>query len=271
MAVPPNSLHGRVLIGAVLMMSAAPLFAGTAALRDLTTDRPDTTESPYTIDAGHFQVETTLFGYARGRRDAGGARPEAFEFGTTNVRIGVGSALELDFGLQPYGIADAGAGTSRRDGIGAAAIRAKFNLWGNDGGASALAVLPYINIPLQPGRGIGPDDVEFGVLIPLAFDLSDTFGLGLNAGAVYRRGGLDNRYRTAAVATASLAVSWTNSIGSYFELTLEAGGGDPAASSFNSGVTLLANPNLQFDVGIGLGLSGAADRIAPFTGVALRF
>ena len=27
-------------------------------LRDLSTDRPDLTESPYTVDAGHFQIET---------------------------------------------------------------------------------------------------------------------------------------------------------------------------------------------------------------------
>lgn len=41
-------------------------------LRDLTTDRPDTTESPFTIDAGHVQIETNLFGYSRSRGDARG-------------------------------------------------------------------------------------------------------------------------------------------------------------------------------------------------------
>src|SRR5690606_6853586 len=32
-------------------------------LRDLTTDRPDMTESPFTVDAGRVQTETNLFGY----------------------------------------------------------------------------------------------------------------------------------------------------------------------------------------------------------------
>jgi hypothetical protein len=36
-------------------------------LRDLTTDRPDVTESPFTVDAGRIQAETNLFGYARSR------------------------------------------------------------------------------------------------------------------------------------------------------------------------------------------------------------
>ena len=36
-------------------------------LRDLTTDRPDLTESPITVDAGRMQVEVNAFGYARSR------------------------------------------------------------------------------------------------------------------------------------------------------------------------------------------------------------
>jgi hypothetical protein len=34
-------------------------------LRDMTTDRPDTTESPFTVDAGRLQVETNLLGFSR--------------------------------------------------------------------------------------------------------------------------------------------------------------------------------------------------------------
>lgn len=34
-----------------------------ALLREMTTDRPDVTESAYSVDAGHFQLETELAGY----------------------------------------------------------------------------------------------------------------------------------------------------------------------------------------------------------------
>ena len=34
-------------------------------LREMTTDRPDLTESPFTVDAGHVQFETTIVGYSR--------------------------------------------------------------------------------------------------------------------------------------------------------------------------------------------------------------
>ena len=36
-----------------------------ALMRDMDTDRPDTTESPYTVDAGHVQIEFSLTEYAR--------------------------------------------------------------------------------------------------------------------------------------------------------------------------------------------------------------
>ena len=44
-------------------------------LRDLSPDRPDATESPITVDAGRYQVETSLFDY---RRDQGN---ETFTYG----------------------------------------------------------------------------------------------------------------------------------------------------------------------------------------------
>jgi len=34
-------------------------------MREMTTDRPDVTQSPYTIDAGHLQIELSLIEYTR--------------------------------------------------------------------------------------------------------------------------------------------------------------------------------------------------------------
>jgi len=34
-----------------------------ALMREMATDRPDKTESAYTVDAGHFQVEMDLLSY----------------------------------------------------------------------------------------------------------------------------------------------------------------------------------------------------------------
>ena len=42
-----------------------------ALLRELNTDRPDQTEGPITVDAGHFQLELDLVSYAYDRETSG--------------------------------------------------------------------------------------------------------------------------------------------------------------------------------------------------------
>jgi len=250
-------------------LPAAPAPAASS-LRELTTDRPDTTESPFTINAGHVQFETTIFGYNRAPRDAGGANAEDFEFATTNVRIGLTNALELNVVVHPYGIIEPGGGAARQQGIGAVDVRAKLNLIGNDGGRIALALLPYISIPTDRRNGVSPSYVEYGLLVPVAFDLSERFGLGVNAGVNARRDDPAEPYRVYGVATASLAVSWNDRLGSYYEVALEAGGNRAASISLNTGITWLVRDNLQLDVGTQFGVNGDAPLFGPFIGFSLR-
>lgn len=272
-----------VIAWAALLVSAAPLGVasaqqpkpaptpGSSSLRDLTTDRPDTTESPFTIDAGHVQVETTIFGYSRTQGDANGNHAESFEFATTNLRIGLTSAFELNVVVHPFGISAPGGGVARQQGIGAIDGRAKLNLIGNDGSKVALALLPYVSIPTDRSNGVSPRYAEFGLLVPLAFDLGGRFGLGLNAGINARRDGPADPYRVYGVATASLAMSWNDRLGSYYEVAVEAGGNQPAATSLNTGITWLAGDNLQLDAGTQFGVSGDAAQVGPFIGFSLRF
>ena len=75
-----------------------------ALMRNMTTDRPDLTESPFTVDAGHIQVETNIFGYARSRSDPDGVFIRSFEYATTNVRIGLTNYAELNVVFAPHSV-----------------------------------------------------------------------------------------------------------------------------------------------------------------------
>src|ERR1039458_221434 len=55
------------------------------AMRELTPDRPDKTESPYTVDAGHFQLEMDFANYTRD--DAEGVRTAAWNVAPFNLKI----------------------------------------------------------------------------------------------------------------------------------------------------------------------------------------
>ena len=183
-------------------------------LRDMTTDRPDTTESPFTVDAGRVQVETNLFGFARSRPDEDGVVTDSYELVNANVRIGITSDTEIGFVWQSYGIVrsrHADPVTSfRHDGIGGLDVRGKVNLWGNDAfakpGDTALALLPFLTLPTDDDNGISPEDVEGGLLVPLAINLPRGFGLGINAGVLRLKDDDASGYHTDYVATAALVL-----------------------------------------------------------------
>src|SRR5438445_434069 len=69
------------------------LFNPTPAeyLRALDTDGPGSTESPYTVDAGHFQIEMTLVSYTSDRESFNGVmqRFEAWAISPMHLKIGM--------------------------------------------------------------------------------------------------------------------------------------------------------------------------------------
>jgi hypothetical protein len=246
----------------------------------MATDRPDTTESPLTVDAGHIQIETNLFGYARSRPDEDGTVTDSYEFATTNVRIGLTNSTEINVVWQPYGsvrtrAADVGT-PSRQSGIGGVDIRGKVNLWGNDTferTGSALALLPFVTLPTKEDNGISPEHVEGGLIVPLALTLPHKFGLGLNGGVVWVKNDDAAGYRAEYLASASLAYEWTDKLGTYYEVAANFDTDDPRGDVvvLGTGITYAVTDNLQLDAGVNLGVTSAADRVNPFVGVSSRF
>lgn len=248
-------------------------------LREMTTDRPDTTESPFTVDAGHVQVETTLLGYARSRPDDDDAVTDSYEMATTNVRIGLTNETEINLVWQPYGTArtrQPGVLTTHDSGVGSFDIRGKINVWGNDTFAktgSALALLPFITLPTDDDSGISPEFVEGGLIVPAAFTLPHNFGLGVNGGAVWGKDDDASGYHTEYIATASLSYEWSSKLGTYYEIATTFHTEDPRGDIviLATGVTYAVTDNLQLDAGINFGVTEAADRFNPFVGVSQRF
>ncbi|MCX9148324.1 transporter [Erythrobacter sp. WG] len=251
---------------------------GGDRLRDLTTDRPDIAESPYTVDPGHIQIETTLIGYTRSRRDPAGVATDSYEFATSNLRIGLTDRLELDLVWQPYGIVDPRRGGAPARGIGSVTIRAKYNLWGNDGpsqpGDTALGLLPYVTLPTDADNGVSEREVSFGLIVPVALELGGGFALGMNAGANFTREDARDRFDASVLAVASLGFAWTERLGSYAEVAWEFSRGGPDGGdvvTLDTGLTFRIAENWQLDAGINVGVTRAADPIAPFIGFAARF
>ena len=276
---------------AALMASMSPAWATDRSqyslinptpdsqLREMTTDRPDITEVPFTIDPGRVQIETSVFNYARGR-DPGGAAVHAYDVMVTNVRIGITQNFEAGFVLQPYSkvrIRQSGVPTLLHSGMGGLELRSKYNLWGNDTfdkpGATALAILPFVVLPTDDDNGISPAFTEVGFNVPFAIQLSPKLSLGINGGMTWVREDAGTGYQPQYTASASFGYDWTDVWGSYVELAgrfnTEDPRGDPV--SFGAGITYAVTKNLQLDAGVNVGLTSSADRINPFVGFSARF
>src|SRR5262245_56855309 len=62
------------------------------------------TLSPYTVNPGHFQIESYLVDYATSRdtRGGGNVRTDSWSFASTTFKYGVTRNLDLELEINPY-------------------------------------------------------------------------------------------------------------------------------------------------------------------------
>lgn len=236
-------------------------------LRPLSADRPDTTESPYTVDAGHVQIESSVIDWVRDGDD------DTLTIASTNFKVGLLHNLDIQFVVDPYVRSDADEpGGGFNDGFGDSQIRLKLNLWGNDGGRTAMAVMPFIKLPTA-NEPLGNDEVEGGLILPFAVDVTEGMSLGLMAefDAVYDED--DGDHDLEFVHTAVLGFDLIQRVGAFIEYVgvLGSDSSTPYAASAGVGLTFALNDNCQLDCGLNFALNDAADDLNPFAGFTVRF
>ena len=111
------------------------------AMREFSIDRPDVTESPQTVDAGHFQFEGDLLKWTK---ESGGKAPRTIAFLNGLYKMGLSHSWDVQVGIELYNIYHNPEAEKIDEGYGATTIRLKHNFWGNDGDKkSALGIIPY--------------------------------------------------------------------------------------------------------------------------------
>ncbi|WP_345200027.1 transporter [Chryseobacterium ginsengisoli] len=150
-----------------------------ALMREMETDRPDVTESPYTVDAGHLQYETDLVRLINEKSDL--LKTSTLLINQANLKIGITGSTAIQIGWQSYGRqkeTEIGSGSvTTTDGIGDVTLRIKQNLIGNDHGNFALAVLPYVKFPTS--KYDEESRFEGGLIVPMSYKFPDEWKLGL--------------------------------------------------------------------------------------------
>lgn len=251
----------------VIALVAAGQGNAQDRLRPLAADRPDATESPQTVDRGHWQFETSILGYAQDR--SAGETRRRYEVFNTNLKYGVSDSVDLHLVVSPYvrEEVEAQGVTDSRSTHGDIELRSKINLWGNDGGESAMALLPYVKIP---SGALSNDKTEGGLIVTYGTELGG-FEVGLQGQADYLYDESKDQMGWAGSHTAVLGYELSSQVGGYIEYIgerdLEAGY-IPYASF---GFTYQSDANRQWDAGSKVALDKQGQDFEIFMGFTQRY
>lgn len=247
-------------------------------MREMSTDRPDKTESAYTVDAGHYQIEMDVFSYALDRYNGvpGDHRTEALAIAPVNLKVGLLNNVDLQLVIQPYvSLREknvAAREVNRNRGFGDVIPRLKVNLWGNDGGTTALAVMPYIKLPTNTDD-VGNNSVEGGLMVPLAISLPQEFNLGLMTQLDILRDESGDGHHPEFVNTITISRGIVGDLSGFVEFysSVSTESGSEWVGTFDFGFTYMLTEDIQLDAGAFIGVTRSADDINPFLGVSWRF
>lgn len=259
-----------VIAGATHTATASPIAtpalpqpASPAALRDLSTDRPDTTESPFTVDAGHFQFELEIAAWER----SGGQ--STLNLGELNLKAGLTHSTDLQLVLPLYSKT---RHSENAEGFGDVSVRLKRNLWGNDSGSTAFALMPFVKFPTA-SRDLGNGAVEGGLILPFSFSLPGNWDAAVMSEIDLAADDEGDDHRAVFVTSFTTSHALTKNTAGFWELVsvLDTRSGSGAQAYFNTGLVWKTSPRWQWDCGVRTGLTADSTDFAPFLGCSAKF
>jgi hypothetical protein len=247
-------------------------------MREMATDRPDKTESPYTVDAGHLQIESDIINASFDHDTAAGAdtRIRSLAFSTLNLKVGLCNRADLQLVVPTWNHVrtdDRVAGTlTKQSGFGDITARLKVNLWGNDGGTTALGIMPFAKFPSNVD-GLGNKEYEGGLIVPLAIAISENWSLGLMTELDVVRDTAGNSWHPESINTITVSRPIWGPVSAYLEFfsAVSTERGTPWVGTVDFGFTWGITENMQLDIGANIGVTRSAEDLNPFIGFSFRY
>jgi len=243
-------------------------------MRDLSPDRPDKTESPYTVDAGHLQLEMDFVTFARDRSEE--VTVESWNITPVNVKVGLLNNIDFQLVFDNYSHVRTDERRLRKttvqSGFGDLTARLKLNVWGNDGGQTAFGVLPFMKFPTSTDH-LGNDSIEGGVIFPFAANLPLGFDMGLETGLNVFRDEETSGYHAEFINSVTFGHSLVANLRGYVEFFSNVSTERDATwlGTLDVGIGYELSKNITLDGGCNFGLTNSAPDLNPFTGITIRF
>ncbi|MCC2976954.1 transporter [Sphingomonas sp. PL-96] len=246
-----------------------------AQARDYCPTRPSLGQSPCVLDQGAVAVETALVDWEHDR--SADERTDTLLIADTLLRFGVSDRAELQLEWQPFGrevTRDRVLGeTERQNRVGDLTLGARVNLANPDGSGFSWAVQPSVTLPVgrQP---IGGGDWGASLIVPLSYELNDTFTLQLSP-EVAAEANEDGHGRHLAYGNiVGLEVALTDALAMELEGEVRRDD-DPveAATEVRAALSFgwMVNDDTQLDLGTAAGLNHDTPDLRLYAGVARRF
>lgn len=246
-----------IIVSAILTAHGFAQSAQGGGGRGLSADRPDATESPITVEAGRVQIESGLYDWSRDGRD------DTHTWLSVHTKFGLTESVDFGIVIDSF-VREENPGT---EGFGDIGLTLKWNLRGNDGGGTALALLPMLKIPT--GTSVSNNEWEGGLAVPFGMDLADSWSLGLMA-ATEVVADDDGGHQFEFLHTAVIGHDLNGSLGMFFEY-IGVAAEDRYEASLSTGMTYLLHENLILDISLRVGLNDEAPDIGMGTGFTARF
>lgn len=261
------------------MISSIPLLlivllpCAVASERPMSTDRPDKTESAYTLSPGRFQFEATIYSYSEDKSDSLDKRQRTQNIADLQIRAAATENGEAQLMMPAFTKEDIkdNQGKTHTSSAGDIVLRYRQNIHGNDRSSHfAWAIMPYTKLPA--GK-FSNDVVEGGIMFPTAIELDNKWSMGAMLDLSHAYNEEENSWRTDYITTWALSRSFTERLNGFIELYNQVSDdtSQAAVSTFDFGVTWQQTKDLQLDLGSFIGLTDAAVDETFFTGVAMRF
>ena len=242
-------------------------------LRELQPDRPGITESPFTVDAGHFQLEMDALRLINSGSGSDDTRRE-WHAAYSTLKLGMGRRTDVQLELPLYSVVkqqptDPSMGPERHAGFGDVTVRVKHNFVGDDQlGKFAMSVIGYARLPT--GGLVGDGAVEYGVVLPIDVELSDDLNLEAQVEAELDYDRESAQRYVNMVPSVALEYDFARRLGVLVEGVAQWNTEQRRwLSSVNLAPIIKVNPNVQFDFGTHLALNRLSDH-EYFVGVTLR-
>lgn len=244
------------LLLALFLPGPLPALIPPPEEREMSADRPDTTESAFTVPQGRWQFEWELLSVS----SEGGQRSR--DWGGLNLKYGLTDSIDLQWVTPAWHDAHGPDGWTDTE------LRLKWNLCGQeDGGALALALMPYVKLPTA-SHGLGNGDVEGGFMIPMALT-GIPFAWMVQADVLRKED--DSGYTGALTLSATTGCELAPRLSGFVEAVATLPLHGDAETYLNGGLVLEVTPNWMLDAGVNFGINEAAEDWRAFTGVSFRF